>query len=195
MPRTREENERIRQAASDRIRTAAMEIFIERGYHHASIDDIASRAGVSKGLLYNYFKGKEALLASMVQYRIDQINEVMQSAANLTDPTEQLRSIVDGAMDGVREQPDVYRFYLHLQTQPAEDKVLFKYSEQLKQATSDHFEIQCRLFENLGAADARLQSLYFSSTLTGMMLMIATYPEGYPVQAMKEQIMDQFCPK
>ncbi|WP_010271900.1 TetR/AcrR family transcriptional regulator [Paenibacillus senegalensis] len=193
MPRTKEENNRIRQAARDKIRTAAMEIFIERGYHDASIDDIASRAGVSKGLLYNYYKGKEDLLAKMVQHRIAEISEVMEAAAALSSPSEQLRYIVEGALDGVRRRPDVYRFYLHLQTQPEEDKVLFKYSQQLKDAMSEQFEAQCQMFTELGADEPRIRSLYFSSALHGMMLMIATYTEHYPVEQMKKQIIEQFC--
>ncbi|NQX69940.1 helix-turn-helix transcriptional regulator [Paenibacillus alba] len=49
MPRTREESDRIRQLAKENIRTAAVEVFIEKGYHAASIDDVAKRAGISKG--------------------------------------------------------------------------------------------------------------------------------------------------
>ncbi|MFM1654984.1 TetR/AcrR family transcriptional regulator [Brevibacillus sp. B_LB10_24] len=193
MPRTREENERIRQAAKENIRNAAMEIFIERGYHDASIDDIAKRAGVSKGLVYNYYKGKEDLLANMVQHRIDEISEVMQAAADLGSPSEQLKYIVEGALDNVRQRLNEYRFYLHLQTQPEEDKILFKYSQRLNKAMAEQFEVQCRLFAELGVEDARIRSLYFSSTLHGMMLMIATYSDHYPVEEMKKQIIQQFC--
>ncbi|MFE5319136.1 TetR/AcrR family transcriptional regulator [Paenibacillus sp. NPDC056579] len=193
MPRTREENDRIRQAAKDNIRTAAMEIFIERGYHDASIDDVAKRAGVSKGLMYNYYKGKEHLLAEMVQNRIDEIKEVMQTASALSTPTEQLKFIVDGALDNVKQRHKVYRFYLHLQTQPEENQLLSKYSQMLNEAMAEQFEVQCRMFKELGNADARLRSLYFSSTLHGAMLMISTYPDHYPVEEMKKQIIEQFC--
>lgn len=78
MPRTQTEYNRIRQAASENIRTAAMDVFIEKGYHNAAMDHIAQRAGVSKGLIYNYHKGKEELLADMIKKRIEEINQVMQ---------------------------------------------------------------------------------------------------------------------
>lgn len=193
MPRTREENDRIRQTAKENIRTAAMELFIERGYHDASIDDVAKRAGISKGLTYNYYKGKEALLAEMVASRIDEIKRVMQAAAAQSSPSTQLKRIVEGALDSVRQFPKVYRFYLHLQTQPEEDKILSKYSQMLNDAMAEQFELQCDMFSSLGAADARVRSLYFSSTLHGAMLMISTYPDHYPVEEMKKQIIEQFC--
>ncbi|MGN7381361.1 MULTISPECIES: TetR/AcrR family transcriptional regulator [unclassified Paenibacillus] len=193
MPRTREENDRIRQAAKENIRTSAMEVFIERGYHNASIDDVAMRAGVSKGLIYNYYKGKEELLAEMVNYRIDEIGRVMLTASSLASPSEQLGYIVEGALDSVRQHPRIYRFYLHLQTQPEEDEVLSKYSQMLNEAMARQFEVQCEMFANLGVEDARLKSLYFSSTLHGAMLMMSTYPDHYPVEEMKGQIIRQFC--
>ncbi|MFD7522540.1 TetR/AcrR family transcriptional regulator [Paenibacillus chitinolyticus] len=193
MPRTQEENDRIRQAAKENIRTAAMEVFIEKGYHASVIDDIAKRAGVSKGLMYNYYKGKEDLLAEMVKMRIEEINHVMHTAAALSSPSEQLRHIIEGAINNVKQHPKIYRFYLHLQTQPEKDKILSRYSQMLNEAMADQFEVQCGFFAKLGSADPRMRSLYFSSTLHGMMLMISTYPDGYPVEEIKEQTIRQFC--
>ncbi len=42
---------------------AAIRCFLEQGYHQTGVRDIARRAGISLGNLYNHFKGKEALLA------------------------------------------------------------------------------------------------------------------------------------
>jgi AcrR family transcriptional regulator len=57
------------------ITQAAMETFAEHGYAAARIDDVAKRAGISKGLLYLYFKTKEelfkAVIRSVVVPRID----------------------------------------------------------------------------------------------------------------------------
>lgn len=193
MPRTQEENDRIRQAAKENIRMAAMEIFIEKGYHAAAIDDIAKRAGASKGLMYNYYKGKEELLAEMVKVRIEEINQVMQVAASLGSPSEQLKHIVEGALNNAKEHPEIYRFYLHLQTQPEKDEVLSRYSQMLNEAMAEQFEVQCGFFDKLGIADSRMRSLLFSSTLHGTMLMMSTYPDGYPVEDIKDQIVRQFC--
>ena len=57
------------------ITQAAMETFAEHGYAAARVDDVARRAGISKGLLYLYFKTKEelfkAVIRSVVVPRID----------------------------------------------------------------------------------------------------------------------------
>jgi AcrR family transcriptional regulator len=56
--------------AEDRPReicTAALEVFSEKGFAEAKLDEIARRAGVSKGTLYLYFKDKEDLFRAVVR--------------------------------------------------------------------------------------------------------------------------------
>ncbi|WP_248924513.1 TetR/AcrR family transcriptional regulator [Paenibacillus hamazuiensis] len=193
MPRTPEENERIRQAAKEKIQAAAMTLFIQKGYHATSIDDVAKQAQISKGLLYNYYKGKEELLAAIVRVRIEEVAEVMDSAAAQKTPADRIRRIVEGAIENVYRRPDVYRFFLNLQTQPQDDRVLAAYSEQLNEESRKQFEVQCRIFEQLGAKEPRMRSLYFSSALQGAMLMMTMYHEGFPVEKIKEHLIHEYC--
>jgi len=193
MPRTPEENERIRQIAKRNICNAAMDLFKRQGYHATSISDVAKQAGMSKGLLYHYYKGKEELLAKMVEERIANVAEVMKGARDLETPSEQLEFIVDRAINNVYQHPRVFRFYLHLQTQPEADKELIKYSRMLIEENARQFEIQCEIFEKLGVDEPRKRSLYFSSVLQGSMLMISTYPQQFPIEEIKTQIIREFC--
>jgi len=52
---------------SRRILTQAMKIFLEKGYHGTSIDDITRAAKLTKGALYWHFKSKEDLLKKIVE--------------------------------------------------------------------------------------------------------------------------------
>ena len=49
------------------ITQAALEAFAEHGYAATRVDDVAKRAGVSKGLLYLYFKTKEELFKAVIR--------------------------------------------------------------------------------------------------------------------------------
>ncbi|MED4693818.1 TetR/AcrR family transcriptional regulator [Peribacillus frigoritolerans] len=193
MPRTSEENDRIRQASKEKIRAAAMELFIKQGYYATSISDIAKQAGISKGLLYNYYKGKEELLSEMVEDRIKEVAEVMEEAFTLNTPREQLEHIINGAIDNIHQKPEVHRFYLHLQTQPESDKELIKYSHLIIEENARQFEFQCKIFESMGETEPRKRSLYFSSVLQGIMLMVSTYQQGFPIEEIKNQIISEFC--
>ncbi len=193
MPRTPAENERIRQATREQILKAAMDLFFTKGYHATSIEEIAKQAQISKGLLYHYFKGKEDVLAALVDVRLNDLLVVMNTAAAKPTPVEQIRHIAEGALDDVRRQPEVFRFYLNLFTQPRLDPIVAKYSQKLMDEQAKQFEVQTEMFTRLGVANPRQRSLYFSSTLQGIMLMFSTYPKTYPLDAVKAQVIGEFC--
>jgi AcrR family transcriptional regulator len=67
--------QRRKEDRPQEITEAAFRVFAEKGYASARVDDVATRAGVSKGLLYLYFKTKEelfkAVIKSVVIRRVD----------------------------------------------------------------------------------------------------------------------------
>ena len=58
---------RRKEARAGEIVDAARDEFVARGFSEARIDDIAARAGVSKGLVYVYFPSKEALFEAVIR--------------------------------------------------------------------------------------------------------------------------------
>ena len=57
--------------AREALLRAAAEVFAEHGFRHASIDEVAARAGYSKGAVYWHFAGKDELFLALVSERID----------------------------------------------------------------------------------------------------------------------------
>jgi AcrR family transcriptional regulator len=193
MPRTPAENDRIRRATTEQILTTALSLFCEKGYYSTSIADIAKQAKISKGLLYHYFKSKEEVLAALVDIRINDVLIVMNAAKAKPAPREQIRHIVEGALDDVRQKPAVFQFYLNLFSQPTLDPIAAKYSQRLRDEQARQFAVQTEMFEKLGVENPRQRSLYFSATLQGIMLMFSTYPTTFPLDAIKAQVIAEFC--
>lgn len=52
------------------ILSAAQDVFVDKGYYDASIDEIAERAGIAKGTVYLHFPSKEDLLVALVEQQI-----------------------------------------------------------------------------------------------------------------------------
>lgn len=50
---------------AERILTAALDLFVERGFHGTSVPSVAERAGVAAGTIYHYFESKEALVNAL----------------------------------------------------------------------------------------------------------------------------------
>src|SRR3569832_253067 len=63
--------ERHRSTTIETVLAAAEQVFADQGLHAAHMGEIASRAGVSVGTLYNHFKDREALLAGLLQAVMD----------------------------------------------------------------------------------------------------------------------------
>ncbi len=59
--------ERQRQERERLILRAAADLFIERGYHDTSMDDIAARVGIAKGTVYLHFASKEDLALALIE--------------------------------------------------------------------------------------------------------------------------------
>src|SRR6266702_4357494 len=61
---------RRKAARPAEIVTAALDVFVERGFAAARLEEVARRAGVTKGTVYLYFKNKEALFKAVVRETI-----------------------------------------------------------------------------------------------------------------------------
>jgi len=74
--------QRRKEDRPEEITAAAFEVFAEKGYAAARVEEVARRAGVSKGLLYLYFKTKEALFKAVVRSvvirRIDTLLKMLE---------------------------------------------------------------------------------------------------------------------
>lgn len=72
-PKTPQQLEEIRVEKRNLIMDAALEHFANEGYHATTINQIAQQAGISKGLIYNYFRSKETLLKAIIERSIMEI--------------------------------------------------------------------------------------------------------------------------
>jgi AcrR family transcriptional regulator len=61
--------DRFRESTNEAILLAAEEVFADAGLHAARMEDIATRAGVSVGTLYNHFEDRDALVRGLMQAR------------------------------------------------------------------------------------------------------------------------------
>lgn len=72
--------ERERLARREDILLAARQVFAERGYHAATLEEIAARADFGKGTLYNYFRSKTELFTHVVLRFLDEVQGVLEEA-------------------------------------------------------------------------------------------------------------------
>jgi AcrR family transcriptional regulator len=120
---------RRKEARPDEILAAALESFAARGFAATRLEDVAARAGISKGTLYLYFKSKEELFEAVVRARLlPNLERVEALAASFEGPSalllERLLLTIAGVVGSqvgaipklvIAEAgnfPDLARFYL-----------------------------------------------------------------------------------
>src|SRR6201984_2922324 len=89
---------------------AASEVFVDRGYHAAGMDEIADRAGVSKPVLYQHFTSKlELYLAVLARHADNLVSGVRQALRTTTDNRQRVRAAVDAFFDFIEHDSQGYR--------------------------------------------------------------------------------------
>lgn len=106
--------ERNRQRVTQRIITAAVELFKAKGYHPTTMDDVAQKAEISRGTLFNYFASKEALLLPWALEILDQHIRPQFRTYLETQPTtlECLQFLFTTIADMILASPDVVRAFV-----------------------------------------------------------------------------------
>ena len=79
MPRVLPE---YKEEAKTRILEAANQVFAEKGYRNATMEDVAKKIGVSKGALYLYFTGKEELFEAICRAEPMTLKDILYSTFN-----------------------------------------------------------------------------------------------------------------
>lgn len=92
--------QRRKESRPGEIIEAAFDLFAEKGFSTTKMDEIAKKAGVSKGSLYNYFKSKEAIFEAVVSDDIIPIVDQVEQAltTNHDSANEQIRCFLFGMM-------------------------------------------------------------------------------------------------
>ncbi|MDD3472057.1 MAG: TetR/AcrR family transcriptional regulator [Syntrophaceae bacterium] len=93
-PAQREPQKRRKQKdARERILSAALAEFSEKGFHSSTIDSIADRAGIAKGTVYRYFSTKEGLFTAL---KDDTMSEFIELAKRRLSGQEDVLEIIEG---------------------------------------------------------------------------------------------------
>jgi len=87
-------------------------LFAERGFEATSIEEIASRAGVSKPVVYEHFGGKEGLYAVVVDREMQRLTDMVVSALTAGHPRELLEQAALVFLSYIEDESDGFRILI-----------------------------------------------------------------------------------
>ena len=192
-PKTSEQFDKIRQESRTRIMVSALELFAIDGYHNTSISNIAKHAGISKGLMYNYFDSKEELLEHVVIMAIDDAKEEGLTILNrLRDksPSEILAALFDSIFNMMNTNTTMWKLSFSLAIQVSNIPSISALITRIFREVFEHIEYILKLndFPNY-----KQEAKLLTAQLDGIFLHSVVFGKAYDLEAIKTSLIEKYC--
>lgn len=188
-PRTPAQFAELREESRERIVQGAMRVFAQRGYERASVRLISREAGVSQGLIYNYFTGKEELLKAVYERGMRDVAASFAEAEG--SPEEKLEALIRSSFAVVERNREFWQLSYGVRMQPA---VLAALADEVR----DSSEIILRRIEGLLRAakrkEARVEAAVLFALIDGIAQHYVLDPEHYPLKKVVARVVAWYCP-
>jgi AcrR family transcriptional regulator len=117
MPRTKEQNEAMREATREKIHSAAVKLFSVKGFAATGVQEIADAAGISIGLLYRHYKTKDEIFGALVTEAIVGLEQNTKLFESDIPPADIVRMLTEEIINDLTHS-DEFMQYMLLLTQP-----------------------------------------------------------------------------
>lgn len=95
------------QKTKEKLLTAAIKMYSEKGYHRTTVDEIAAEAGVSTGIAYRYFRNKKDLLLSALEFATEGVQSIVSlDSIDTLDGNTDFRKYIDTVLKGFEDIHD-----------------------------------------------------------------------------------------
>ena len=189
MPRTEEQFEEIRDRRRSQIMDTALELFASEGYFTTSISRIAQKAGISKGLMYNYFESKEDLVVEIIDKGRMLLMDSFDADRDGKLSGEEFEYHIRENFRLLNEHPDYWKLYFAILLQPAVFRLV-------KDRITGHMPRQRAIFETYfqdkGVKDPSAEAHYLDALFDGICLNYTMNPESFPLDRMQEMLIQRF---
>ena len=186
-PKTVDQNKIIREEKKDLILRTALKVFAQEGYHASSVNKIADKANISKGLIYNYFESKEDLLNNIVSNIMDSYMEKYPPIDSIPNDSH-IEYFIDQSFEFILEDKARAKLLFALTAQSIVMDLMTKITMQKAEPFMNNV---MNFFEIKKYDDPEGMMHYFFSTLEGVQLHV-TFNPLYPIDKVKKILKKQF---
>ena len=175
MARTKGSSQRREQ-----IIKATVDCIIMHGYHNFSMQDVATTAGVSKGIIHYYFLNKDDLMMAILdRSAVDIESMLIEKMSAVSDPIGKLEAFIAVCFDVLRTKKEYYQvnmdFWTQINQKEAVRRVVARHYEKFRSAAADVISsgVAQGVFRDL---DARMYASYIVAAVDGFSLQFLFDP-------------------
>ena len=191
MPRTKEQFETMRQISRQKILNAALEVFAKQGYSSATIDAISKTAGISKGLMYNYFKSKEDVLKELMIGMMENLMcEFMPLKPGTKFKRKDIINFINVGIDLVLQKPYFWKLYFSVFVQPDVTVIIY---DKMMEMSIPYLISLTEYYKDKGYKNPEVMMRYLSAVMDGIQLHCMLDPETFPAEEVKKLLIKQFA--
>jgi AcrR family transcriptional regulator len=187
MPRSQEQFDDLRKQKKELIMGVALELFAENGYHTTSISQIAKKAGISKGLTYNYFESKQELLNELINHGFNTIFENLDINHDGILTKEEFIFFIKQNFILLRENLQHWKLFFSLLLQP---QIAETFSKEYQEKGAPMFKMFLEFIISNGSKDPEGDLMAISSMLEGAFLYCVAAPDMFPMDVLEEKIIN-----
>lgn len=188
-PKTPIEFEKVRVESRKKIIETALKLFGTYGYVNTSIAQIAKEAGISKGLMYNYFNSKDELLEQVLVATINEMESYYIDIMQETDARKLLIRMIDFTVDFLKNQKEFNVLVTSLGLQRESHPII-------KKITNDKVEQMKPFFlmklQELGCEDAESEMYILGAAMDGMAVQYLTTEDENQLQNVVKAIKKRY---
>ncbi len=188
-PRSQEQFEKIREEKKALILDTALELFAMKGYHNSTISQIAKHAGISKGLIYNYYSGKEDLLEAVLRDGFGRMVAMMVPDDGILDTREEFIELIDKVFASVKADKKYWRLYYTLLFHPGFYDI---YKIIYKEAVDAYDKIVCEYYKVKKEKNPEIMAHTLGAVIDGVSMAYIIAPEYFPLDEIKKIIIEKF---
>ena len=188
-PKTEKQFEAIREEKRARILGAALELFGNEGYHNGSISKVAQRAGISKGLVYNYFESKEKIVREILDTGIEKMLKIFDTNHDGVLEKSEIEFFLNEMFDHLKNNQKFWKLYFSISLQP-EIYPLIK--EKIDELSQPIMSMVVQYFEKMGFKDPRTETMIFAALLDGVGFHFIMDPDSYPLETIKQTLIARY---
>jgi len=174
------------------ILSTALEIFVKEGYFSATGASIAKAIVISEKELFSYFETKEDLLHTIVEEAVHLLYDGIDPNEDGELQEVELLFFINDYFDSVEKSLKFFKLFYALRLQPG---VVPLYKQELDEIVSMKFDVLNEYFSQSGAADPEMETEFLTSMLEGIAMNFVLEPEGYPIDAMQQKVLNMYVKK
>lgn len=188
-PRTPDQFQELREATKHKIFESALELFAEAGYHTTSISQIAKKAGISKGLMYNYFESKDQLLKEIVFEGIESLTQSFDPNHDGVLTKDELLHFINESFLLIQKHRQYWKLYFSIMMQAP---VMSLFGDELMGKLNSYFNMISAYFADQNYDNPEAEMRFFSAMLDGIAMNYITDPDGFPLDQVRQRILKMY---